>query len=340
MKLNPKLKSLIIFCLKLVVTLVPAYFVYRNIVSDPEWSVNDLSNLFKNNSAFPLVLALLCLAVSNFTACYQWKLLLEKQGVHLKYGKLLKLYHVGLFFNNFMPGNVGGDAKKVYDIRVQGGQDTVGAGFTATVFDRLFGLFFITLFALAVGVLFFVHDPEQRAFMWPSVWIFMGFCVMFAGLLSRRIGRFFCRMAGTVLPEKIETRLLRMFERFQKFRSKKLWMNIICLSTVTQALRIFVHFFCGIAVGVNLSMSWYFYYIPLVAIVSALPISIGGFGPREFLAQSLFARAGVPGLESVVIQLLAYFVSLILSLFGAVVFLMGQKPVSAEPTNGHPGARS
>ncbi len=328
MKLNPKIKSVLIFCLKLVVTLVPAYFVYQNIVSDPEWSVNDLYKLFENNSVLPLVLALLCLAVSNFTACYQWKLLLEKQGVHMTYGKLLKLYHVGLFFNNFMPGNVGGDAKKVYDIRMQGGQDTVGAGFTATVFDRLFGLFFITLFALAVGVLFFVHDPEQRAFMWPSVWIFMGFCVM-------------CRMAGKVLPEKIETRLLRMFERFQKFRSKKLWVNIICLSTVTQSLRIFVHFFCGIAVGVTLSMSWYFYYIPLVAIVSALPISIGGFGPREFLAQSLFARAGVPGLESVVIQLLAYFVSLILSLFGAVVFLMGQKPVTSTPeqTNGHPGAR-
>ena len=341
MKLNPKIKSVLIFCLKLVVTLVPAYFVYQNIVSDPEWSVNDLYKLFENNSVLPLVLALLCLAVSNFTACYQWKLLLEKQGVHMTYGKLLKLYHVGLFFNNFMPGNVGGDAKKVYDIRMQGGQDTVGAGFTATVFDRLFGLFFITLFALAVGVLFFVHDAEQRAFIWPSVWIFMGFCVLFAALLSRRIGKFFCNLAAKILPEKIETRLLRMFERFQKFRSKKLWVNIICLSTVTQSLRIFVHFFCGIAVGVNLSMSWYFYYIPLVAIVSALPISIGGFGPREFLAQSLFARAGVPGLESVVIQLLAYFVSLILSLFGAVAFLMGQKPVTSTPeqTNGHPGAR-
>ena len=330
MKLNPKLKSILVFCLKLVVTLVPAYFVYRNIVSAPEWSASDLTNLFKNNSVFPLVLALLSLAVSNFTACYQWKLLLEKQGVHMKYGKLLKLYHVGLFFNNFMPGNVGGDAKKVYDIRVQGGQDTVGAGFTATVFDRLFGLFFITLFALAVGVLFFVHDAEQRAFIWPSIWIFLGFCVMFAGLLSRRIGKFFCRMVGKALPEKFETRLLRMFDRFQKFRSKKLWINIACLSTVTQSLRILVHFFCGIAVGVDLSMSWYFYYIPLVAIVSALPISIGGFGPRELLAQSLFARAGVPGLESVVIQLLAYFVSLVLSLFGAVVFLMGQKPVPAK----------
>ena len=88
-----------------------------------------------------------------------------------------------------MPGNVGGDVKKVYDIRMQGGQDTVGAGLTATFFDRFFGLFFITLFALGVGFLFFMHDEEQRAFMWPSLWIFLGFCVLFASMFSRRLGR-------------------------------------------------------------------------------------------------------------------------------------------------------
>jgi uncharacterized membrane protein YbhN (UPF0104 family) len=120
-----------------------------------------------------------------------------------------------------------------------------------------------------------------------------------------------------------------MFERFRHFRSVKLWAQISALSFATQSLRILVHFFCGIAVGVELSVSWYFYYIPLVAIVSALPISIGGFGPRELLAQSLFARAGVASLESVVIQLLAYFVSLVLSLFGAFVFLLGGNANSA-----------
>lgn len=120
--------------------------------------------------------------------------------------------------------------------------------------------------------------------------------------------------------------MVRMFERFREFRSAKLWMQIIVLSALTQSIRIVAHYCCGIAVGVDLSISWYFYYIPLVAIVSALPISIGGFGPREFLAQSLFAKAGVPGLESVVIQLLAYFVSLVLSLFGAFAFLLGGKP--------------
>ncbi len=325
MPMNPKLKSSLVFLAKLLVTLVPAYFVYRNIVSAPDWDIGDLYRLFSTKSILPFVLALVCLAASNFTACLQWKLLLERQSVHLSYGHLLKLYYVGLFFNNFMPGNVGGDVKKVYDIRMQGGQDTVGAGLTATFFDRLYGLFFVTLFALAMGVLFFVHDEAQRSFIWPSIWIFLGFCAMFAGLCSRRIGRLCTSVMSRFLPQSIGERLVHMFERFTHFRSFRLWCQISLLSFVTQSLRIFVHFYCGLAVGVALSISWYFYYIPLVAIVSALPISIGGFGPRELLAQTLFARAGVASLESVVIQLLAYFVSLILSLFGAFVFLLGGK---------------
>ena len=326
MRMSPKLKSTLVFCLKLLVTLIPAYFVYNNIVKAPDWSIDDLYTLFSWSSVLPFALAILCMFLSNFSACLQWKLLLEKQGVKLSYWRLLKLYYVGLFFNNFMPGNVGGDVKKVYDIRMQGGQDTVGAGLTATFFDRLFGLFFITWFAIAVGLLFFMHDAAQRAFMWPSLWIFFGFCVLFASLFSRRLGLLLNRILCRILPEKIGLRLTHMFRRFQSFRTVNLWLAITGLSAVTQSLRIFVHYFCGMAVGVDLTMSWYFYYIPLVAIVSALPISIGGFGPRELLAQSLFARAGVPGLESVVIQLLAYFVSLLLSLFGALGFLLGGRP--------------
>ena len=329
MALNPKIKSALVFALKLTVTLVPAYFVYRNIVGSPDWDIGDLYRLFSVKSILPFVIALVCLAISNFTACLQWKLLLERQGVHLGYARLLKLYYVGLFFNNFMPGNVGGDVKKVYDIRMQGGQDTVGAGLTATFFDRLYGLFFVTLFALAMGALFFVHDDAQRAFVWPSIWIFLGFCAMFAGLCSKRLGRLATNLMSRFLPKSVGERLVHMFERFRLFRSVKLWAQISVLSFATQSLRILVHFFCGIAVGVELSVSWYFYYIPLVAIVSALPISIGGFGPRELLAQSLFARAGVASLESVVIQLLAYFVSLVLSLFGAFVFLLGGNANSA-----------
>ena len=323
--MNARVKSSLIFGVKLLVTLVPCYFVYNKIVGTPGWDTGDIWDLFSAASIRPLFIALLCLFLSNFTGCLQWKLLLEKQGVRLGFGHLVKLYFVGLFFNNFMPGNVGGDLKKVYDIRMQGDQKTLGGGLTATFFDRLFGLFFLNVLALAVGFLFFVHDPEQRLFLLPSFWVFLGFCTLFAGLFSKRLGRIFAWFSGKIFPARIQIRILHFQERFQQFRSGKLWVHITILSAVTQSLRIVVHFFCGLAIGLSIDVSWYFFFIPMVAVVSALPISIGGFGPRELLAQSLFERIGTPGLSAGMVQLLAYLVSLVVSLFGAVFFLSEKK---------------
>jgi len=322
--MKTRVKSIAIFFLKLLVTVVPAYFVYTNITATPNWDTDDVWGLIQTMKYWPLVIAFICLAISNFTGCYQWKLLLDRQEVRMPYWQLVKLYFVGLFFNNFMPGNVGGDVKKVYDIRMQGGQTSIGAGFTATFFDRLFGLFFLNVLALIVGALFFIYDPEQRWFLLPSLWVFLGFCVFFAALFSRRLGRILSKGTSKILPKRIQERFLRMQDRFQSFREGRLWWHITLLSAFTQVLRVLVHFFCGLALGLDIAVSWYFFYIPMVAVVSALPISIGGFGPRELLAQSLFAKAGVPSLESVFIQLLAYLTSLIVSLLGAFFFLTGK----------------
>ena len=316
------MKRCLIFLLKIVVTIALAYIVFRNIANTPGFDSNDLEKVLSQIKVWPLFVALLCLLVSNLTGCLQWKTLLKTQGVRLSYFHVLRLYFVGLFFNNFMPGNVGGDVKKVYDIRVQGGVDSVGAGLTATFFDRLFGFFFLTLLALGVGSLFFIHDPEQRAFIIPSLWVFFGFCVLFAAIFSRRIGESLAKLLALIFPENINTRVLRMLERFRSFRIWNLWGKLFVLSTITQVLRVLVHYFCGIALGLDIAVSWYFFYIPLVALVSALPISIGGFGPRELLAQSLFAKAGVPVLESVIVQLLAYLAGLVISLFGAIFFVL------------------
>ena len=313
------LKSFLVFCAKLCVTLVPCYLVYRKIVGAPGWDTGDICELFSARSIPPLFFALFCLLLSNFTGCLQWKLLLDRQDVRMGYAHLVKLYFVGLFFNNFMPGNVGGDVKKVYDVRMQGDQKTVGGGLTATFFDRLFGLFFLNVLALLVGLLFFVYDPAERLFLLPSFWVFLGFCALLAGLFSKRLGRIFAWFTGRLLPVSAQVRV------FQNYRNPKLWLNITVLSAVTQGLRVIVHYFCGLAIGLDIDVSWYFFFIPMVAVVSALPISIGGFGPRELLAQSLFERIGVSGLASVMVQLLAYLVSLLVSLVGAVFFLTEKK---------------
>ena len=101
--MNQTIKSTLVFAIKLLVTIIPAYFVYTNITQTPGWDSGDLFQLFSQMDIWPLVVALVCLGVSNLTGCLQWKILLEKQDVHLSYGHLLKLYFVGLLTKQAKP---------------------------------------------------------------------------------------------------------------------------------------------------------------------------------------------------------------------------------------------
>ncbi len=307
------------FFLKLLVTLVPAYFVWHNIAASSDLGKN-LTEVFRDINLWWLVGASFALVLSHFLGAKQWNTLLVIQDVRMTYRKALKYYWTGLFFNNFMPGNVGGDLKRVVDVKMESGKG-VNAGLSATLFDRLFGLFFLNALSLGVGVLFFIKDPRQSPILLPSFGVFMGFCLLFAALFSKRIGKFLERLLQVFFPAKFMKLFTTLRDSFHLFRQKELWIRITIYSACAQILRVSVHWFCGLAIGLDISVSWYFYYIPIVAVISALPISIGGFGPREYLAQTLFALAGVGVMDSVIVQLLAYLVSLVVSLWGAVEFL-------------------
>jgi len=325
--MSPRFKVWLLRFVKIAMTVGPAWFVWRNIQRMPGLEGDHFRGLVHNFGVQWVILALFAIVLSHLFGAAQWRTLLITQGITMPYKEILRIYFVGLFFNNFMPGNVGGDFKRIYDIHAESGE-RLGAGVSATLFDRVFGLFFLNALALAVGVLFFVWDPEKAPFLLPSLAVFGGFCTFFAALLSRRIGRGVEKCLALVLPERFVNRFISLRDRFYRFRHPRLWLQVTLLSAVTQILRVSVHWFCGLAIGVNIAVSWYFYFIPIVAVVSALPISMGGFGPREFLAQSLFARVGVGAMESVLVQFLAYAVSLAASLFGAFNFLFHHKRVS------------
>jgi uncharacterized protein (TIRG00374 family) len=277
---------------------------------------DDFVAIIKNVNIKYLLIAMFCIFLSYFSGCLQWKQLLVRQNVKMTYVNLLRFYFVGCFFNSFMPGNVGGDLKKIYDIN-QNSEETLGAAVSATVLDRLCGLYILCGFALAVGLAFFWKVPDYKYFLLPSLLIFLAFSIALCMLFSRRFGNLIFGKLFSFLGN----RLLHLHGRFQAFRTKSLFVQLPLLSIITQSLRVLSHYFCALSIGVFMDVSWYFYYIPLVAIVSALPISIGGFGPREFMAQTLFVQIGVRPLEAVIMQFLAYAANLVVSLLGAIDFL-------------------
>ena len=325
--MNSRIKNALIWLLKLAFLVVPAYLIWKRISHTPGLPQDHLIAVLKGLDFRWLGFAFAALMISNFLGAFQWMLLLVTQGVSMRYKELLRIYFVGLFFNNFLPGNVGGDVKRIYDIRVEGGHK-LGAGVSATLFDRVFGLFFLNGLAMAVGLLFFIWDPKQSWLLVPPFTIFAAFCVLFAALFSRRLGRIFEQLLARYFPSTFVERFIGLRNRFHLFRNKKLWLQVTLISAVVQTLRVSVHWFCALSIGLHVSVSWYFYFIPLVAMVSALPISVGGFGPREWLAQYLFSRIGVGTLEAVLVQFLATGVNLAVSLYGGLIFLFRRKKIA------------
>ncbi|MCL2282784.1 MAG: flippase-like domain-containing protein, partial [Fibromonadales bacterium] len=181
------MKNFVIFFLKLLVSAVLCFFVWRSIAATPDIDSENFADIIKNVEFKYLFFAVSCIFLSYFSGCLQWKLLLAKQNITMTYVNLLRFYFVGSFFNNFMPGNVGGDLKKIYDIN-RNSKETVGAAISATVLDRLCGLYVLCGFAFAVGVAFFWQDPNQKYFLLPSLLVFLGFSIALCMLFSRRIG--------------------------------------------------------------------------------------------------------------------------------------------------------
>ena len=111
-------------------------------------SLRDFNPLF-------LAIAFFVFFTSSLLGALQWNILLKAGGIELSFSRAFRLYFVGLFFNNFLPANVGGDAIKIYDVsRV--GNDPYKV-LAITLLDRVIGITGLSLLALFAST-FLVFD--------------------------------------------------------------------------------------------------------------------------------------------------------------------------------------
>jgi len=86
---------------------------------------------------------------SNLLGSWLWARLLRAQGVPIPYRKAASYYFVGLFFNNFLPSNIGGDIARISDASKHATH--VSPVFSATLMDRLIGVLAIAFVAVVAS---------------------------------------------------------------------------------------------------------------------------------------------------------------------------------------------
>jgi len=278
----------------------------------------------------PLLAALALFALSVVLGAWQWGRFLGALGIRLAPRELTELYWVGLFFNNFMPGSVGGDLVKVLDLGRRA-RDPMAAA-AATLADRLTGLSALAALAmLAAWGLW--PDPSLRPLaqgilLGGALFLLLG-ALFYVDPLLRLLYRLGQRF-GLWPPGGLRARAL---EQLRLLRDRRgLLLRLFAVSLFVQALRVTVHYAVGQALlgPGNPALPGYFLVVPPLAFALTLPLTLGGFGLREGLALPLFAPLGVSGEAAVAIELVAYLLMLAVSLLGGLLFLSRRRRGPAE----------
>jgi uncharacterized protein (TIRG00374 family) len=270
---------------------------------------------------------------SNVIGAYQWHVLLASSGVRLPFHRTIRFYFVGLFFNNFLPASIGGDAVKVYDVsRIEGSVYQVVA---VTLLDRIIGIFSLCVLASAAAVALMVST--QLGALWPYLFVFIA-CMTpaLAFYFFRPLSRVVRWVVRALLPPNWGRGGSAILDHLSGFKAKKtLILGLMLLSLVIQGMRVVTHVLVARALGLDIDpviAGLFFVFVPLLSLAMIPPITINGLGIREGLGILLFARAGIGQTDAFAIEFLTYVVSVVVSLLGLACFVGRRaRPAAQKP---------
>lgn len=225
---------------------------------------------------------------------------------------------IGMFYNNILPSSIGGDVARVYLFYKE--TDELYKVSSAIILERLIGLI-TTIIIFLVAFLFWGHLLKGYMFLYYAlaVGIVVGFTIfiifnpLFFKVLARKNNNFLNPIFKT-----IEKFLLAM----QAFKGeKKVILKLFLLSFLYQVADIFIAFLLAKLLHINISFSYFLLFIPIVYIITLLPITINGLGLRENIIVYLFSLVGVLTSSALLLSLLIYLDRVIKGLVGGIVLL-------------------
>ena len=317
-KVSPR--TVLLLAAKIGLSVALFVFLFRTRL---DWK--DVRHAITQASPSGLALAFGLMLASNVLGAFQWNRLLRRADIAIPFWKVCSYYHVGLFFNNFLPANVGGDFARVLDASRSGSSSRARA-FSTVLMDRMIGTVALGGLALmttlpAIGEL--KLSPALITTFYGGVVAFfaIGVFMMWAVLHPRALASLEGVLARIGLG-RIRPALDDLSGRLASFRGQpRMFMELFAIAACVQVMRIGVHVLVARALGLHVALAYFFLFVPLLAVIVSLPISLNGIGVREGAGVVLFGLVGVTHSLAFTLQFTTYLVALAVSLIGGVVFL-------------------
>jgi hypothetical protein len=245
--------------------------------------------------------------VGQVLSAIKWAWIGRSVGLVRPMGDYMRFYFIGMFFNLFGLSTIGGDVARALYL---GAGERPGLALNSVLFDRLTGLALL----MAIGAVALMAFPQYHFPWWLSLSVVGGGLGLVLGWwMAPRLVRLLPR--SNRLRQQVETDLVPFW------RDRMLLVRVSVLSIVFHFSQVWVQYVLARAAGAEVPFSYCVVFHPILSLMQALPVSVGGFGVREGGYLYFLTRIDVDDSIAVIMGLLWWTVSAAVGLVGAALFM-------------------
>jgi glycosyltransferase 2 family protein len=277
-----KLKAILKLSIKIGLTALALWVVFRKIDTRQTFEILLSANWFW------LFAAVVLFNFSKILSSFRLNVFFKDTGLKLKEGYNLRLYYVGMFYNLFLPGGIGGDGYKVYLLNKEFAHPLKPL-IKASLLDRFSGLI-----ALLYLVIILAFEPlnfvvlSELGISWMA-WLGL---IILVPLWYLSIKKFFPDFFSSLNQTNLHSLGVQGFQ-------------IVCAMCILWSL------------GVHALIPQYILLFLISSVVAVLPFTIGGVGARELVFVLGHSFLGIDQNTAVAFSLLFFLITALSSLFGA-----------------------
>ncbi|MBS3816350.1 MAG: flippase-like domain-containing protein [Candidatus Thermoplasmatota archaeon] len=284
------------------------------------------SHIQRTNKIFFFIVLLMAIVKVAISA-KKWQILLKAKDEINNFFYVWKVYYIGTFFNMFLPTNVGGDVVKAHKMS-KVSENTIEA-YSSVFMERFTGIIAILSLATVSTTFYLSELPFEIILTIYGVFlplIVISFIMISTKRSVRLLRGLFEKVFSRFNPFSIKEKLIKLLRSINLYTKKKKALGYsIFISFIFHTLLILSNYILALSIGLDISLHYFFIFIPISAILLFLPISIRGFGVREVLYVYFFTPVGATAAQAVSLSFLVQLVSIISSLIGGSVYLASQR---------------
>lgn len=259
-----------------------------------------------------------------------WQKMLAAKGIGIPFMAVTRVMWISNFIGAVTPSSMGADVVKV--VAVGRYMKNTAEALSSLALFRIAGYVILFLMAAVSASIFPERIPDSPMIGAITMSLAAGAGLAFFGMV---FSKWAVRLSGLILRGAglggVQDRIEQLYSAFTSYAAMPRVIAMVALGGVAlQILRVGYVFLLSLAMGFNVDPAVFFVFVPVMAAIMLIPVTVFGIGLREGSYIFLFGYVGLSPAQALGMSALSFALDVAYSLAGGLVYLKEDRPKGAD----------